>query len=174
MKMEHKKLVLVLLLPLVTVGTGVGSAQPALSAAPTAGSQQPDYHPTMADLMTMMVQPRHIKLGLAGQAKNWTYAAYEASELRNAFTRTAKTVPVFNNTDVAAMIASTIQQPMADAISAANSHDAKAFDTAYSQITASCNSCHQSYNKEVIVIKVPDAGMFPDQNFHAVEKASDK
>ncbi len=32
----------------------------------------PDYHPSMGDLMTMAIQPRHTKLGLAGQHKNWT------------------------------------------------------------------------------------------------------
>ena len=31
--------------------------------------------------MTMTVQPRHTKLGLAGSAGNWPYAAYELHEL---------------------------------------------------------------------------------------------
>lgn len=48
---------------------------------------KPDYHPSMGDLMTMAVQPRHIKLGLAGKYQNWIYAKYELGELRNGFTR---------------------------------------------------------------------------------------
>ena len=63
-------------------GALIGSA--ALLAAAllwsAAGAQapppQPDYHPSMGDLMTMAVQPRHTKLGIAGRARNWPYAAY--------------------------------------------------------------------------------------------------
>ncbi|HSI02334.1 MAG TPA: hypothetical protein VLA02_17165, partial [Reyranella sp.] len=43
--------------------------------------QQPSYRPGLGDLMTMTVQPRHTKLGLAGQERNWTYAAYALHEL---------------------------------------------------------------------------------------------
>ena len=32
----------------------------------------PAYRPSFDDLMTLAVQPRHIKLGLAGQEANWT------------------------------------------------------------------------------------------------------
>jgi hypothetical protein len=35
--------------------------------------------------MTMTVQPRHTKLGLAGREGNWPYAAYELHELQEAF-----------------------------------------------------------------------------------------
>jgi len=64
----------------------------------------PDYHPSMGDLMTMAVQPRHIKLALAGREKNWKYAEYELSELRNAFTRIGRTIPVYRTADVPALI----------------------------------------------------------------------
>src|SRR5580700_12266425 len=96
-------------------------------AAPSNATQQLDYHPSMADLMTMMVQPRHTKLWLAGTAKNWTYAAYEANELRGAFTRIGRTLPSFENTDTVAMIAATVQPPLADAAAAIKAHDVDAF-----------------------------------------------
>jgi hypothetical protein len=41
---------------------------------------QPAYHPSMGDLMTMAIQPRHIKLYLAGELQNWSYAGYELGE----------------------------------------------------------------------------------------------
>jgi hypothetical protein len=60
----------------------------ALSAPVYLGAQSPNpaqppptYRPGLGDLMTMTVQPRHIKLGLAGREKNWIYAAYELHEL---------------------------------------------------------------------------------------------
>ena len=54
---------------------------------------------------TMAVQPRHIKIGLAGRAREWGYLTYEASELRNAFNRVARTVPSYRNQEMAAMVA---------------------------------------------------------------------
>jgi len=41
-----------------------------------ATAQQP-HRAAVGDLMTALVQPRHIKLGLAGREQNWPYAAYE-------------------------------------------------------------------------------------------------
>jgi hypothetical protein len=66
---------------------GPGNAQ-----TPTApqGAAPQAYRPGLGDLMTMTVQPRHTKLGLAGQEKNWTYAAYELHELEEAFERAAR------------------------------------------------------------------------------------
>src|SRR6201989_3646222 len=69
--------------------------------APSKTDATPSYHPSMGDLMTMAIQPRHVKLGLAGQAKNWAYASYEADELKNAFSRIARTIPNYRNNDVA-------------------------------------------------------------------------
>src|SRR5665213_4148023 len=57
------------------------NAQP---GAPAAAAPQPDYHPSLGDLMTMAVQPRHTKLGIAGRERDWAYVTYESSELRNA------------------------------------------------------------------------------------------
>src|ERR1700687_5802122 len=51
------------------------------------------YHPGLGDLMTAFVQPRHIKLGLAGNEQNWPYAAYELDELRESFDEAAQLVP---------------------------------------------------------------------------------
>jgi hypothetical protein len=36
---------------------------------------------------------------------------------------------------------------------------------AYEQLTQACNACHQSLSHADVVIKVPAAGMFPDQGF---------
>jgi hypothetical protein len=46
-----------------------------------------DFKPAMDDLMTMLVQPRHMKLYYAGQAKNWTLAGFQVNELRGALAR---------------------------------------------------------------------------------------
>ena len=109
-----------LVLALVFVG-GPSSAQTA----------QPDYHPSLGDLMTMAVQPRHIKVGLAGRARNWPYLAYEASELRNAFARVARTVPTYRNNDMAGMVAANIKDPLDHLDDAIKARDGRRFDVAY-------------------------------------------
>ena len=69
------------------------SAQTAPSSQPSAqrsaqrsapAPQSPSYRPGLGDLMTMTVQPRHIKLGIAGRENNWAFAAYELHELEEA------------------------------------------------------------------------------------------
>ncbi|MFT3905930.1 MAG: hypothetical protein QM718_06470 [Steroidobacteraceae bacterium] len=144
------------------------SSQLSLAAdtpAATVTSSVADYHPSMGDLMTMAVQPRHIKLGLAGKNGNWTYAAYELSELRNAFARIGRTIPIYNSTDTAALATSMTQAVFAELDQAVKASDAKQFATAYQHLTEVCNACHVSQGKAMVVIKAPDASMYPDQDF---------
>ena len=44
-------------------------------------------------LVTAFVQPRHIKLGLAGNEQDWLYAAYELDQLRETFADVAEILP---------------------------------------------------------------------------------
>jgi hypothetical protein len=123
------------------------------------------YHPGLGDLMTAFVQPRHIKLGRAGNERNWAYAAYELSELRETFEDVAKLVPKHGNLAIPAAIASTVEQPMAALDAAIKAKDDAAFTKAYADLTTSCNACHQSADHAAIVIKVPSVSDFPDQDF---------
>ena len=100
---------------------GVGFAAIALSVLGLANAQTPaassagapqTYRPGLGDLMTMTVQPRHIKLGLAGQEKNWTYAAYELHELEEAFERTAQVWPMYRKTNIAELMEASMKEPM--------------------------------------------------------------
>jgi hypothetical protein len=123
------------------------------------------YHPGLGDLMTAFVQPRHIKLGLAGNERNWGYAAYELSELRETFEDVAKLVPKHGNLAIPAAIASTVEQPMVALDAAIKAKDDAAFTKAYADLTTSCNACHQSADHGAIVIRVPTVSDFPDQDF---------
>src|SRR5258708_14379484 len=71
------------------------------------------YHPGVGDLMTAFVQPRHIKLGLAGNEQNWAYAAYALNALRGSFDDIARLVPKHGAPPIPGAIAATAQQPMA-------------------------------------------------------------
>jgi hypothetical protein len=147
---------------------GNGSAQnPPGSTAPAAQSvpQQPDYHPCMGDLMTMAIQPRHIKLGLAGRKKNWTYAEYELAELRNAFGRVARTIPTYRTTDMSALVSALMTEPLNAAEEAIRADDPRRFATAYAQITTACNACHLSQGHPMVVIRIPSGNAYADQDF---------
>src|SRR5258708_23764883 len=102
-------------------------AFPAAAAAQTPAP----YQPGLGDLMTMTVQPRHLKLGLAGQAKNWPYAAYEGHELEEAFERVAKQVPKWREVDIAPLIPAALKQPPHDLQAAAQASDGPRLHAAY-------------------------------------------
>lgn len=147
---------------------GLGGAQPPLD--PTVTKTAESYHPGLGELMTAFVQPRHTKLGLAGRERNWPYAAYELGELSETFDDVAQLVPTHDNLPIPAMIASTVKPAMAAVAAAIKSQDAAAFATAYAALTASCNACHQSAGHPAIVIQVPTASSFPDQDFRPPQK----
>ncbi|HEY6457034.1 MAG TPA: hypothetical protein VIY90_17300 [Steroidobacteraceae bacterium] len=153
--------VLLVLSTAVTAQTVPGTAA---SSAP-AGTATPDYHPSLGDLMTMAVQPRHTKLGLAGQEGNWPYAQYELSELRNAFARVARTIPTYRSIDMAAVIGALTTEPLQAVEQAVRAQDARQFKTAYAGLTIACNACHLSQDHAPIVIRVPRTNPYVDQDF---------
>ena len=72
----------------------------ALEMAAPANAQR---HPAaLGALMTAFVQPRHIKLGLAGSERNWSYAAYELDQLRATFADVAEIMPKYRDLSSAA------------------------------------------------------------------------
>ena len=145
----------------VPFGAGAQSTTPQNPAV----NAQPDYHPSMGDLMTTAIQPRHIKLQLAGSQQNWVYASYELSELRHAFDRIARTILRYQTIDTASMATAVTQAPLDTLEQAIKARSPTQFAVAYAQLTQACNACHQSLNHAAIVIKVPDSTMFPDQDF---------
>src|ERR1700722_6141137 len=104
---------------------------PATAPAPRPGLVILDFKPAMDDLMTMLVQPRHIKLYYAGQAKNWRLAGFELNELRGALARVGGAIPTYKKigggTAAPSIFADTIKSVDA-AIKAA---DPAQFATAY-------------------------------------------
>jgi hypothetical protein len=128
------------------------------------------YHPGLGELMTAFVQPRHTKLGLAGNERNWPYAAYELGELTETFDDIAELVPKHDGLPIPEMIAATVKQPMAALDAAIKARDASAFTNAYASLTASCNACHQSAGHPMIVIQIPTVSAFPDQDFRPPKK----
>jgi hypothetical protein len=124
-----------------------------------------DFKPAMDDLMTMLVQPRHIRLYYAGQAKNWQLAAFQVNELRGALARIGRTIPNYRNINVDTAVAAIFVDKLAAVSAAITAGDEAQFMTAYGEMTAACNDCHKGMEHPFLVIKVPEAGYFPDQEF---------
>ena len=155
-----------LLLTMLGLAVGVigsGSAQTPPATPPV------EFRPGLGDLMTMLVQPRHVKLGLGGREKNWVYAAYELGELQEAHSVRWQRV-CGRGIATFALSPTTMQcwlarEPMAALTDAIKNKDAAGFTKAYGALTEACNLCHQSAGKEMVVIQVPQASPYPDQNF---------
>ena len=125
------------------------------------------YVLTMGDMMNTLIQPRHAKLGIAGHAGNWPLAEYALVEIRQAFAGIVKAQPKFHGYPVADLADAALKGPLAAVDDAIKAQDAKKFSVAYDQLTQGCNACHTSLDHPFVVIKVPDASAFPNQEFNA-------
>jgi len=131
---------------------------------PTLAVAQSQHAAALGDLMTALVQPRHIKLGLAGNERNWPYAAYELDQLRETLADVAEILPKYRDLSLPDMIESTVKAPLAALSAAIQAKDGNQFNAAYGQLTAACNTCHRSYDRAEIVIQPPAAPEFSDQD----------
>jgi cytochrome c556 len=145
--------------------TGAATQTPEQPAQRGPASSALNYVPGVGDMMNLLVQPRHTKLGLAFRERNWELAAYAYKELEQAFSTVAKVQPKWRNLTVAEMIDSMTGEPMRDLEAAIGAHDGKKFTAAYDSLTDGCNSCHTAVNHGFIVIKTPEASAFPNQEF---------
>ena len=143
---------------------GAASAQTA-PLAPPANTTPVAYVMGMGDLMNTLIQPRHTKLGLAGRAENWAVANYALSELRQVFERFGKAVPKFRGMPVPDLIDAALTAPLGAVEAAIREKDPKKFAAAYDQVTQGCNACHIELDHPYVVIKTPDASVFPNQDF---------
>jgi hypothetical protein len=133
--------------------------------APRPGLTILEFKPAMDDLMTMLVQPRHIKLYFAGQAKNWTLAGFQLNELRASLARIGRTIPNYRNIGVDNAVATIFADRIKAMDAAIKAADPAQFDAAYKDMTAACNACHAAMEHPFLVMKAPDASSYPDQEF---------
>ena len=154
--------------------TNIAIVVAAALAVPSLAAAQ---HPAaFGNLMTAFIQPRHIKLGLAGNEQNWPYAAYQLDQLRETFAdiaecsaaiwmgcshpvcrAPAEILPKYRDLSIPDLITSTVKEPLAALDRAIRAKDGAQFTAAYGQLTAACNACHQSYDRTAIVIQPPTA-----------------
>ncbi len=131
-----------------------------------------DFKPGFDDLMTMTIQPRHLKMYYAGQQENWILARFQLNELRGAFGRIGDTIPDFGFFPVDDAVEATMFEPMDAMLAAINSSDLAEFNRAYVGLTAACNACHEAMHFPFLVMKIPDANpaaAYANQDFAPVQ-----
>lgn len=139
--------------------------QPAQPARGGPASSALNYVPGVGDLMNMLVQPRHAKLGIALQERNWDLAGYALKELQQAFGTVATVQPKYRNLTVAEMIESMTGEAMRGLDDTIRARDPKRSAEVFDTLTDGCNSCHTALGYPFVVIKPPDGSSFPNQDF---------
>jgi hypothetical protein len=154
-------LVAIVALPLRSVAQQSGPSQ-----EPRAADAEPaPFNPQMSALMSMLIQPRHAKLGLAGKAENWALAGYAFQELKQGVGVISRAVPRWKGLPVPDLFDAALSQSFAVLDFAIKAGEPGQFAQAYDRLTQGCNNCHATMDHAYVVIKAPDSSPFPNQEF---------
>ena len=163
--MRSRAAVVAALIVSAALTAAAGGRAAAQSPFGDANAEPAPFNPQMAALMSMLIQPRHAKLGLAGKAQNWELAGYMLKELRQGFAVVSKAVPRWKGLPVPDLFDAAMSQPITLLDFAIKLRYQRQFDEAYDSLTKGCNACHGTTDHPFVVIKVPEASAFPNMNF---------
>lgn len=153
---------------IVSLGmSAYGYAAEAPSEAPKpAPGNRTAYIPHTGEIMGL-VQMRHAKLWLAGNARNWELADYELGEIKEGLDDVVKYHPVFQKTgaQIGMMLNKFVDQPMEATRRAIEAKDSVKFEQAFNDMTKACNACHQASGRGYIKIVRPGRSPYTNQEF---------
>ena len=126
----------------------------------------PAFTPGLGEIMTL-TQMRHAKLWFAGQAANWSLAAYELDELREGMDAAATFHPTHKDAPlpIPDLIARIMRDPMQQVEKAVGAHDGRGFSQAFDTLTEACNSCHRATNFGFNIVTRPSTNPYSNQAF---------
>jgi hypothetical protein len=159
-------LVALVALPLRTV-----AQQPSEAQEPRAADAEPaPFNPQMSALMSMLIQPRHAKLGIAGKMENWALAGYMFKELKQGVAVISRAVPRWKGLPVPDLFDAALSPSFAVLDFAIKAGEPNQFAQAYERLTQGCNNCHATTEHPFVVIKAPDAAAtaYPNIEFKPV------
>ncbi|HEY0145316.1 MAG TPA: hypothetical protein VGB93_04015 [Methylovirgula sp.] len=139
-----------------------GDEVPFAQPAPSLDQHRQSYTVALSDAMEL-TQLRHIKLWLAGNAKNWPLANYELTQLKDTFDKTAV---LYLNIPVE-YIAS-VEKPLGTLADAVAAKDSVQFRRGFMALQTACNECHKAADVGFVVIQTPMVSVFPDEKFAPV------
>ena len=117
------------------------------------------YHPELGEQM-LGLQIRHARLWYAGQAQNWTLAAFELQEIKEAFDAVVEQNPdhaIFQPQRLADILPGMTQGPIRALRDAIDRSSKAEFDKAYDGLSAACTGCHHVAGNDFLVIQRPTA-----------------
>ncbi len=154
------RIVVIALAAVLTLAAQAFLSKPQLQAQPSGSS----YLPDLGDLMATM-QLRHLKLAWAGDLKNWELANYEVGEMRKSFAIAAKLYPVFQDVQLAKLIADISEPALKEIDDSIKAKDHTGVTRGFKNLTDACNSCHKAAGFGFIEIHVPTTLPFSNQSF---------
>ena len=117
------------------------------------------YHPELGEQM-LTLQIRHARLWFAGQAQNWTLAAFELQEIKEAFDAVVEQNPehaIFQPQRLADILPAMTKASIM-ALRDAIDHGSKAeFEKTFDGLSAACTGCHKVAGNDFLVIQRPTA-----------------
>ena len=116
-----------------------------------------------------LTQMRHAKLWFAGQAANWSLAAYELDELNEGMQDAATFHPTHKDAPlpIPGLIDKIMTDPVQRLRKAIDAHDASGFTQAFDALTEACNACHRATNFGFNVVIRPSGNPYSNQAFEA-------
>jgi len=141
--------------------------QPSQEEPRAADAEPAPFNPQMSALMSMLIQPRHAKLGLAGKTENWALAGYMFKELKQGVAVISRAVPRWKGLPVPDLFDAALSPSFAVLDFAIKAGEPNQFAQAYERLTQGCNNCHSTTEHPFIVIKAPDAAAaaYPNMEF---------
>ena len=156
----------------LAAGAAVAAASAATAATPSASDssaeiaalkqeiaalKKAEYHPELGDQM-LGLQIRHARLWFAGQAQNWTLAAFELQEIKEAFDGVIEhnadhaTFQPQRLADVLPQMTKAPIRALRDAIDRGSKAE---FEKAFDELSAGCTACHRAAGNDFLVIERP-------------------
>jgi len=118
------------------------------------------YKPGFGEFMTN-IQIHHAKLWFAGTNKNWKLAQFEIQEIRESMEDIQKYQSEREETKTLPIIFA----PLDSVQAAVSDSSLNKFKQSFTNLTNTCNACHQAVNNEFNKIKIPDSPPFSNQDF---------
>jgi hypothetical protein len=117
------------------------------------------YHPELGEQM-LGIQIRHARLWHAGEAQNWTLAAFELQEIKEAFDAVVEQNPehaIFQPQRLADILPAMTKAPVM-ALRDAIDHGSKTeFEKTFDGLSTACTACHKVAGNDFLVIERPKA-----------------